>query len=336
MGAGARAMRTQSNASQYVSRGDWKRRLTEQQRATLIEWHRIGAWTTGKIPVLLAIWYGCALLAIRIDSLWVRLPCWIVVGFTLHGIAVFMHEGAHRTLFRSLWPNRIVGFLCGLPVFFACSSYRATHLLHHRYENSALDPDNLETNVRNPRIRAAVYYAWLIVGIVAYILLVTATGPFRARRREEKIACVVEPLLIIAFYTVLFTLAWHYEFGDMLMNGWGWALPFTILIANVRGLAEHTQLWPGDPADPMRATRSLVSNPVVSFFFNNQNYHLEHHLFPAIPWNNLPNIHRLMQPLYAEREAAVVKGYLEWFRCVWHFGPNRSVSYRKKRAYPAP
>jgi len=40
---------------------------------------------------------------------------------------------------------------------------------------------------------------------------------------------------------------------------------------------------PLDRWSPIR--RSLVSNPVVSFFFNNQNYHLEHHLFPAIPWN---------------------------------------------------
>jgi fatty acid desaturase len=334
-------MVTQESPAQWTTSRDadgdaWKRNLSAEQRATVIGWHRTSAWTTGKIPVLFAIWFGCALLAVNVDSLWVRVPCWIVIGFVLHGLAIFMHEGAHRSLFRNLWLDRIVGFLCGLPVAFSCSSYRATHLLHHRYENSPLDPDNLEANFPNPGVRAVAYYAWLLVGIAVYILLVTAMGPFRARRREEKLACVIEPILIVAFYAALFTLASRFEFGEVLMNGWGWALPFALLIANVRGLAEHTQLWHGDPHDRMRATRTLVSNPVVSFFFNNQNDHLEHHLFPAIPWNNLPNVHGLMQPLYAEREASVAKGYLEWFRGVWRFGPNRRVMYRDKRAHQAP
>src|SRR5262245_41927579 len=114
-----------ADALHEMRRSDWKRHLTAEQRATLVGWHGLSAWTTGKLVVLLAIWLACALVAIRIDSLWVRVPCWLLIGFTLHGIAIFMHEGAHRSLFRSLWPNRIVGFLCGLPVFFSCSSYRA-------------------------------------------------------------------------------------------------------------------------------------------------------------------------------------------------------------------
>jgi len=102
--------------------------------------------------------------------------------------------------------------------------------------------------------------------------------------------------------------------------------------ANFRGLAEHTQLWHGDPPDPYHSTRSLVSNRCIAFFFNNQNHHLEHHLFPALPWDALSKAHRLLQPVYEERGAAVAKGYLSWMADALRYGPNRTLSYRQKQS----
>jgi fatty acid desaturase len=315
---------------------DWKRGMTPEQRATVTAWHQLTPWTTGKIPVVLTIWIGCALIAINVDLLWVQIPCWLIIGFVLHGLGVFMHEAAHRSLFRRPWLDRIVGFVCGLPVAFSCSSYRATHLLHHQYENTEHDPDNLTANFKTPHARAAIYYLWLVIGMPMYILLTTLTGPFRARRWKEKVACVIEPILIVAFFVALFTLASKYDFGHIVADGWGWALPFAIVIGNLRGLAEHTQLLHDDPPDPFHSTRSLISNWFVSFFFNNQNYHLEHHLFPSVPWNNLPKVHRLMQPVYDVHRASVTRGYMEWLLGAFRYGPNRTVSYINQRTYPDP
>jgi len=308
------------------------REIPDDIRRRITALHKITFWTRMKLLALLAIWGGCAALAINIHSLWVRLPCWIIIGFVLHSLGVFMHEGAHGSLFRKPWLDRPIGFLCGLPVFFSCSSYRATHLLHHRFENTPRDPDNLEANFPNRTARAILYYSWFLIGMPAYIISVTFTGPFRAQGWGNKVACVVEPLLIAAFYTVLFTLSSRYHFGDLLANGWAWALPFAVLVANFRGLAEHTQLWHGDPPDPYHSTRSLVSNRCIAFFFNNQNHHLEHHLFPALPWDALSKAHRLLQPVYEERGAAVAKGYLSWMADALRYGPNRTLSYRQKQS----
>ena len=317
---------------QMLQHENWKRSLTPELREKIADLHRLTSWTRWKIVVLLGIWAGCAVLAINVDSLWLRLPCWIVIGFVLHGLGVFMHEGAHAALFRRPWLDRSVGFLCGLPVFFPCSSYRATHLLHHQYENTPQDPDNLEANLPNPYLRWLLYYAWFIGGMPVYIVLVTLAGPFRARGWANKLAAVVEPVLIVAFHWGLFHLASRYGFMSALANGWLWALPFTVLIANIRGLAEHTQLWHSTPPDPLHSTRSLKSVGFVSFFFNNQNHHLEHHLFPGLPWNSLGKVHDLLATVYREHGASVTKGYLHWLAGAFRHGPNRTLSYEGGQA----
>jgi len=63
-----------------------------------------------KLLALLAIWGGCAALAINIHSLWVRLPCWIIIGFVLHSLGVSCTRARTVSLFRKPWLDRPIGF----------------------------------------------------------------------------------------------------------------------------------------------------------------------------------------------------------------------------------
>ena len=47
-------------------------------------------------------------------------------------------------------------------------------------------------------------------------------------------------------------------------------------LVNIRGMSPHTFLE--HQSDPIRGTRSILTNPVTAFFMCNENYHLEHHL----------------------------------------------------------
>ena len=67
------------------------------------------------------------------------------------------------------------------------------------------------------------------------------------------------------------------------------------MFGNVRSWAEHALTRPGDP---LTCTRTVTSNRVVSFLMCNLNYHLEHHLFPGVPWYNLPALHALLADEY--------------------------------------
>ena len=58
-------------------------------------------------------------------------------------------------------------------------------------------------------------------------------------------------------------------------------------------MSQHTLLE--HHADPVLGTRSILTNRVTAFFMCNENYHLEHHLYPGVPWYNLPRLHAEMK-----------------------------------------
>jgi fatty acid desaturase len=310
-----------------MTKSDIHGSLSPEVKQRLKELHEVAPQRHLKILVLIGIWIAAAALALEVDSLWVRLPCWVLIGFCLHGLGIFVHEGAHHNLFRKPKVDRLIGFACGIPVALSCSNYRATHMLHHEHENTMADPDNLSANFPDGFSRRLVYYAWYVVGMPIYVVWVVITGPFRASGWREKAVCVMEGLALAGIYLAVAWAAPRYGLTQTLLVGWLGGLVVTILIANVRGLAEHTMLRQDNPPDPLQTTRALPSNPFVSFFFNNQNYHLEHHLFPAVPWYNLAAIHRLLRPLYEREHAAVCRGYLEYIGSALRYGPMRSVRY---------
>jgi fatty acid desaturase len=42
---------------------------------------------------------------------------------------------------------------------------------------------------------------------------------------------------------------------------------------------------------------------------NNLNYHLDHHLFPGVPWYNLPKLHDILQDEYKAAGSSVYPSY---------------------------
>ncbi|MBI2089732.1 MAG: fatty acid desaturase [Deltaproteobacteria bacterium] len=44
----------------------------------------------------------------------------------------------------------------------------------------------------------------------------------------------------------------------------------------------------------------------------NLNYHLEHHLYPSMPWYNLPRLHALLQDNYRQAGSFIYKSYMKF------------------------
>lgn len=53
----------------------------------------------------------------------------------------------------------------------------------------------------------------------------------------------------------------------------------------------------------------------------NLNYHLEHHLFPGVPWYHLPKVHALLKDEFRAAGASVYRSYTEFlidfFKASW-------------------
>ncbi len=66
----------------------------------------------------------------------------VVIGGRQLGLAVLMHEAAHRTLLRDRrWNDAVGTWLCAYPIWGDLHAYRAYHLRHHAKTWTAEDPD---------------------------------------------------------------------------------------------------------------------------------------------------------------------------------------------------
>jgi Na(+)-translocating NADH:ubiquinone oxidoreductase F subunit len=59
-------------------------------------------------------------------------------------------------------------------------------------------------------------------------------------------------------------------------------------------LTQHTGLAE-DVTDHRRNCRTVKMNPINRFLYSNMNYHLEHHMYPLVPYYSLPKLHELIK-----------------------------------------
>ncbi len=102
----------------------------------------------------------------------------------------------------------------------------------------------------------------------------------------------------------------------------------------MRFIAEHY----GTPwnAGQMAGTRTVVSNRVHSFFWNNINWHIGHHVYPTVPWYNLRRLHRLLEPQIAASGAPVDRSYLVVYWQALKRGPETTASVAEMLATKNP
>lgn len=230
----------------------------------------------------------------------------LALALVLMAMSVLMHEGIHHLLGRSRRINRLVALCCGTIVLMSATAYRTLHLKHHAFERTADDPDDIESAAPKRVPLVLVYYVLLLAGTYLYFPHV-AIGGFRAARTDRERRAVVLEYLAIA---VTFSVGWCLAPDAMLRL---WLLPMLVAaqLTNLRSLAEHGLTTAGSP---FTATRSVRTSRWLGLFLCNLNLHLEHHLFPAVPWYNLPRVHALLEPIYRRAGASVYDGYGQFFR----------------------
>jgi 1-acyl-sn-glycerol-3-phosphate acyltransferase len=287
---------------------EWVRGLDPALRASIRELHRLRpAWNL-VILLYLAVWLGAGTLVVRSPAWPIRLACYAAIGVAIHSLAILMHEAIHSTLFRRRRLDRWAGFLLGAPALFSMTAYKVAHLVHHRHTRTGLDPDDF-TNVSPSRaLRSLVFYAWLVAGMLAYLVHVPL-GALRLGRPRERVAVVLEYALMALAYGGVFWLASSLGRWDVVIHAWAIPLAVAIAFGNARSWAEHALT---DPGHPLTQTRTVTSNRLTSFLMCNLNYHLEHHLFPGVPWYNLPRVHDLLREEYRAAGAFVHRSYLRY------------------------
>jgi sphingolipid delta-4 desaturase len=245
---------------------------------------------------------------------WLILAASYLVGaFVNHALYVLTHECTHDLVFRGSRANRLMGIVCDFAtVMPSAMSFRKYHLLHHRYLGRYdRDPDIVSRAearlIGNSALRKALWLFFLSVSQALRPLKVRGVGMWDRWLGLNVAAVLLIDALVFVFlgsgalaYLALSTL---FALGLHPVGG--------------RWIQEHYLTQAG------QETYSYYG-PLNRLCFN-MGFHNEHHDFPGIPWNRLPEVRRLA-PAYYER----LKSYRSWTGVVWRyiFDPDLSAYSR--------
>jgi fatty acid desaturase len=288
----------------------WARQLSPEKRAMIRELHRLQpGWNLVPL-VFVSIWAAAAWAALHWPVEYVRWPAYVVIGAMIDSLGILMHEGIHGNLFRKPRLDRWLAFAFGTPGLISSTAWKVIHRRHHDHTGTERDPEEFSRFTRNPRIQSILFWLVAIAGtpiIVLYADRVALREGNPAERRAVVLECTFHTL---ATATLLVVGAWM-GFLSPLLHVWVIPLIFAAAFSNIRGWSEHRLTRGGHP---LTQSRTVKSNALVSFFMCNLNYHLEHHLFPRVPWYHLPRLHALLKEEYDRAGVQIRSSYL---RFIW-------------------
>jgi fatty acid desaturase len=255
----------------------------------------------------------------------VRITGAALIGAFIQAIAILMHEALHGNLFRSTRLNSWALFLCGVPGFFSGTAYKVAHLNHHRHTRTEQDQDefsNLSNLCKTPAQYRALFYVCFFAGTFIYLSVVLPWKAMQIGTYSQRRQIVLEYVAMFVLYAGVIIGGISAGHANWLL--WYWILPMQVamFLSNIRGLSEHLCTSTDSVLSMTRTTRS---NALVSFLMCNLNYHLEHHLFPGVPWYNLQKVHKELQSVYATSRPFVERSYTRFALKALSRGPFREI-----------
>ncbi|MGQ0655182.1 MAG: fatty acid desaturase family protein [Betaproteobacteria bacterium] len=248
-------------------------------------------------------------------SEWLRMPWTYVIAVMLIGArqiglaSIGFHDGAHGLILRNRAHNdRVAKTLCWVllvPLFYDFSGYRKSHIRHHCHTNTARDPDFpfVQRLYKLSPAKIALLMLLHLSGLVFVHLsmMFFRHGTWRRRLWFTGAVLALAAGAVLCLYPVnLFLLYWIVPLAT-----WG------MLINAVRAFSEH-------PPDCLfRVGEAVPARDVLPSWFDSMfvatrgvNYHLTHHLFPAVPSYRLKALQQQIARSEAYRNTAhVTRGY---------------------------
>jgi Na+-transporting NADH:ubiquinone oxidoreductase subunit F len=205
------------------------------------------------------------------------------------------HECGHGTAFRTDWMNIAIYEIASFMVMRESVLWRWSHNRHH--SDTIVVGRDPEIQVPRPPDIFALFLSLFAVGVyrVHYpSLLRHALGSITDAERTfipetERHKLFRNARIYLAIYAAVIVAAilshsWLPIFLFMLPQFFGTWLMIVHNTPQHAGLAENV-------LDHRLNCRTVYMNPISRFIYWNMNYHVEHHMFPLVPYHALPRLH---------------------------------------------
>ncbi|MCU0855907.1 MAG: fatty acid desaturase family protein [Rhodobacteraceae bacterium] len=227
---------------------------------------------------------------------WGSAPFWLAYG-VLYGSASDSrwHECGHGTAFRTQWMNAVVYQIASFMMVRNPVSWRWSHARHHT-DTIIVGRDPEIVAMRPPHLARIVLNLFGIVDALTgwQRMLLNASGRLDPEEAtyipESETPAVIRVARIwVAIYAAVIALAvWTGSILPLMVVGLprlygAWHHVMTGVLQHA-GLADNV-------TDHRLNSRTVCMNRVSRFIYWNMNYHVEHHMFPMVPYHRLPELH---------------------------------------------
>lgn len=227
---------------------------------------------------------------------------WAVPFFAIYGVLYCSvsdsrwHECGHGTAFKTDWMNHVIFQMATFMVMREPTPSRWSHMRHH--SDTIIVGRDPEIGVPRPPD---------FFGLILSIFNLNA-GPAELRKvllhcfgkrltkaemtyipeAERKTVYFASRIHVLIYAIVMSVSLWKGTILPLMYIGLpsfygAWLMLITSLTQHA-GLAE-------DVLDHRLNCRTVYMNPILRFLYWNMNYHLEHHMFPMVPYHALPALH---------------------------------------------
>ena len=277
----------------------------------------------GFLALLTTTGAGVVLTHLHLSWPWL-IPALFVHGTVYRTLQHSRHELSHRTVFRSKLLNELFLRLFSFLHWSSPDYFRASHVRHHQYTVH----DDLDQEVRLPRpLQPLQWLTRLVVAVPNMVadmkpLLRWSMGRLAGNTWEQR--CFADrphgqgdaAKRALLFRWARVVLLGHVALAVTFIALDQWILLLVVTFA--RWLApwlsymfvetQHSGLCSNAP-DFRRCCRTILLGPVTRFLYWHMNYHVEHHMYPSVPFYHLG---KLRQAIAADLPPATRGLWRSW------------------------
>ncbi len=251
-----------------------------------------------------AIWLGLLALTgaggVYFWGTWWAVPFFVVYG-VLYGTSSDSrwHESLHGTAFKTKWMNHALYQVASFMQIWNPVVWRWSHMRHHT-DTTIVGRDPEIGTMRPPQM---ILMALNLIGLTSVprnlmVLMRHALGRFTPDERDfVPLNALPEARNIARIHIAI------YAAVVMTCIGMGSILPalliglpraYGVWLLPIIGMPQHAGLAE-DVLDHRLNSRTIYLPLPLRFIYWNMNYHVEHHMYPMVPYHALPGLHEAIR-----------------------------------------